>query len=42
MQIIIETKVDTDLESEFTEWEKASEMDFAKFEETLGEKSNKR
>ena len=39
VRIIIETEVDNDLEGEFTEWEKASDMDFAKFEETLVEKS---
>ena len=39
VQIIIETEVDNDLESEFIEWETARDIDFAKFEETLGEKS---
>lgn len=39
VRIIIETETDKDLESEFTEWERGSDMDFAKFEETLREKS---
>lgn len=37
MRIIIET--DEDLRGEFDEWDMASEEDFAKFEESLGENS---
>ena len=33
VRIIIETKVDNDLENEFAEWETASDEDFLKFEQ---------
>ena len=39
MRIIIETDFDEDLESEITQWEKASDEDFLKFEQTLKEDS---
>jgi len=39
MRIIIETDIDEDLRREIGQWEQASDEDFAKFEESLGEKS---
>ncbi len=39
MKIIIETEFDADLESEIAQWEQASDEDFFKFEEALGEKT---
>ena len=35
VRIIIETEIDNDLESEFAEWETASDEDFVKFEQSL-------
>jgi predicted DNA-binding antitoxin AbrB/MazE fold protein len=39
VRIIIETEIDNDLENEFADWETASDEDFLKFEQSLGEKS---
>lgn len=39
VRIIIETKIDKDLENEFAEWETASDEDFLKFEQSLEERS---
>ena len=39
VRIIIETDTDEDLQSEIDQWEAASNEDFLKFEESLGEKS---
>lgn len=37
VRIIIETDTDEDLQAEINQWEAASDEDFAKFEESLGE-----
>ena len=39
MKIIVETDFEESLENEFAQWEQASDDDFLKFEESLGEKS---
>lgn len=36
-RIIIETDTEEDLQDEITRWEAASDEDFAKFEQSLGE-----
>jgi len=39
MKIIVETEFDESLESEMAQWDQASDEDFLKFEQLLGEKS---
>ncbi len=39
VRIIIETEFDETLETEFAQWEQASDEDFLNLEESLGEKS---
>jgi predicted DNA-binding antitoxin AbrB/MazE fold protein len=38
LKIVIENSFDEDLESEFAQWEQASDEDFLNFESFLGEK----
>lgn len=38
VRLIIETDTDEDLQAEINQWEAASDEDFTKFEESLGEK----
>ena len=39
VKIIIESKIDEDLESEIAQWEAASDEDFLKFENSFEDKS---